>query len=115
VPSVFKAQLRSPLNLAATGSYRSVSLVAGGCHESSCDTLLQPLILIGFWLVEVIQHHVVDAYNLSMASARCCELLVLQVFGRYQLVSAFFRDTPDSMALILCLILSWSCCELAPP
>ena len=34
-------------NMVDTEPYQSVSLVAGGCYESSCDTLLQPLILAG--------------------------------------------------------------------
>jgi hypothetical protein len=38
-----------PSNLVEACLNRSVSLVAGGSYESSCDTLPQPLILIGSW------------------------------------------------------------------
>ena len=71
-----------PLNMVDAKLYRSVSLVAGGCYESSCDTHPQPLILTACWqtvIVQhplgVVQHHVLDAYNLSVAFAELRELL----------------------------------------
>ena len=59
-----------------------VSLVVGGCYKSSCDTLPQPLILTACRQtiviqhpMEVVQHRVVDTYNLSVAFTRLRELL----------------------------------------
>ena len=34
-----------PLNMVDAGLHQMVSLIAGGCYESSCDTLPQPLTL----------------------------------------------------------------------
>jgi hypothetical protein len=69
-------------NMVDAELYRWVSSVAGGCYESSYNTLPQPLILTACWwtetvqhLLEAVQHHVVDAYNLSAAFARLRELL----------------------------------------
>ena len=62
-----------PLKMVDSGPRRMVSLVTGGCYESSCNTLPQPLILTGSWHgaaaqqpLEVVHHPVVDAYNLSV-------------------------------------------------
>jgi hypothetical protein len=69
-------------NMVDAELYRWVSLVVGGCYESSCNTLPQPMILTAWLrtrtvqhLLEAIQHHVVDAYNLSVAFAGLRELL----------------------------------------
>jgi hypothetical protein len=48
-----------PSNLAEACPNRSVSSVAGGSYESSCDTLPQPLILISSWRVVAAQHPLV--------------------------------------------------------
>jgi hypothetical protein len=80
-----------PLTMDDGRLYQSMSSVVGGCYESSCDTLPQPLMLTGFRQSEAIQHHVVDAYNLSVAFAKRCELLVLRAFARHQLVSVFLQ------------------------
>ena len=71
-----------PLNMIDSRPCQMVSSVVGGCYESSCDTLPQPLILTACrWTVviqhpmEVVQHRVVDAYNLSVAFAGLRELL----------------------------------------
>ena len=65
-----------PSNMVDAELYRSMSSDAGGCYEFSCDTLPQPLILTACWqtvivqrLLEAVQHHVVDAYNLSVPSS----------------------------------------------
>jgi hypothetical protein len=71
-------------NLVEACLNRSVSLVAGGSYESSCDTLPQPLILISSWRVVaaqhplvVVRHSVADEYYLYMAFGGLCELLFL--------------------------------------
>jgi hypothetical protein len=71
-----------PSNMVHVKPSLSVSSIAGGCYESSCDTLLQPLVLAGFGQgvaaqhpLEVVCHLVVDVYHLSMVFARQCELL----------------------------------------
>ena len=45
-----------PLKMVDSGPRRMVSLVTGGCYESSCDTLLQPLILTACWWTMTVQH-----------------------------------------------------------
>jgi hypothetical protein len=71
------------LNMVDAGR-QMVSSVAGGCYESSCDTLPQPLTLTACCQTVVIQrameavrHHVKDAYNLNVAFAGLRELLYL--------------------------------------
>jgi len=71
-----------PSNMVDAELYRSMSSDAGGCYEFSCDTLPQPLILTACWqtvivqrLLEAVQHHVVDAYNLSVAIVGLRKLL----------------------------------------
>ena len=66
------------------GLRQMVPLVAGGCYEPSCDTLLQPLALLGCCQtmvgnhsLEVVQHQVGDVYHLNMAFAGLRELLDL--------------------------------------
>ena len=85
-----------PSNMVDAGLCQMVSLIAGGCYESSCDTLPQPLTLTACCQtmviqcpVEVVQHHVEDAYNLNVAFAGLRELLGLRVFARYLLLSHF--------------------------
>ena len=66
-----------PSNMVDASHYQLVSLVVGGgCYESSCDTLPQPLRLTDSWRVlaaqqqlGAVQHFVVDAYNLSVSFA----------------------------------------------
>ena len=71
-----------PLNMVDAGLRRMVSLVVGGCYESSCDTLPQPLTLTACCQIVVIQHpvgvvrhHAEDAYNLNVAFVELHELL----------------------------------------
>ena len=71
-----------PSNMVDARPYQLVSSVVGGCYESSCDTLPQPLILTSSWHgaaaqqpLEVVHHLVVDVYNLSMVFAGQRELL----------------------------------------
>ena len=71
-----------PLNMVDAGLCQMVSLIAGGCYESSCDTLPQPLTLTACCQTMVIQHpvgaiqhHVEDAYNLFVAFVGLRELL----------------------------------------
>jgi hypothetical protein len=71
-----------PSNMVDAKPYQFVSLVVGGCYESLCDTLPQPLILTGFWQgaaaqhpLEVVHHPVVDTYNLFVVFNGQCELL----------------------------------------
>ena len=73
-----------PLNMTVASFFLSVSSVAGGCYESSCDTLSQPLILTACCRIvvrkhpmEAVRHHVVDAYYLSVAFTELRELLQL--------------------------------------
>ena len=65
-----------PLKMVDSGPRRMVSLVTGGCYESSCNTLPQPLVLAGSWQgiaaqhpLEVVHHPVLDACNLFVAFA----------------------------------------------
>ena len=44
-----------PLNMVDVGLRQMVSSVAGGCYESSCDTLSQPLTLTACYWTVVIQ------------------------------------------------------------
>jgi hypothetical protein len=90
-----------PLNLAEAWLNHSVSSIARESYESLCDTLQQPLTLIGFKRavvaqhpLVVVQHSVADAYYLSMAFAGQCELLVLRVFTRYLLSFGLLRIPP---------------------
>jgi hypothetical protein len=85
-----------PLNMVDAGLHQMVSSVVGGCYESSCDTLPQPLTLITCCQtmviqhpMEVVRHHVEDAYNLNVAFVGLRELLYLRVFARYLLFSYF--------------------------
>ena len=71
-----------PLNMVDAGLHQLVSLVAGGCYESLCDTLPQPLTLTACCRTMVIQcpvaaaqHHVEDAYNLNVTFASLRKLL----------------------------------------
>jgi hypothetical protein len=71
-----------PSNMVHVKLSQLVSSVAGGCYESSCDTLLQPLVLAGFGQgvaaqhpLEIVYHPVVDVYHLSVVFAKQRELL----------------------------------------
>ena len=45
-----------PSNMVDARLQWSISSVTGGCYESSCDTLLQPLILTACWWTMTVQH-----------------------------------------------------------
>jgi hypothetical protein len=84
------------LNMVDAGLHQTVSSVVGGCYESSCDTLPQPLMLAACRRIVVIQcpmeairHLVEDAYNLNVAFVGLHELLYLRVFTWYPLFSYF--------------------------
>ena len=71
-----------PSNIVDAGLRQMVSSLVGGCYETSCDILLQPLTLTACCRTMVIQcpvaaaqHHVEDAYNLNMTFASLRELL----------------------------------------
>ena len=73
-----------PLNMVDARLHHLVSSVVGGCYESSCDTLPQPLTLTACCRIvviqrpmEVVRHQVKDAYNLNVAFAWLRELLDL--------------------------------------
>ena len=77
-----------PSNMVDVELRQTVSSVAGGCYEPSCDTLPQPLTLTACCQTMVIQrpmedvqHQVEDAYNLNMAFAGLHELPNLRVFA----------------------------------
>ena len=98
-----------------------VSSVMGGCYESSCDTLSQPLILTACWrtvivqcLLEVVQHHVGDVYNLSVAFVGLRELLCYESsHGIFCFLVS--KETPASMALSYCFMVYWLLVALISP
>jgi hypothetical protein len=100
-----------PSNMVDAKPYQSVSSFAGGCYESSCDTLPQPLILTGFWQgvaaqhpLEVVHHPVVDVYNLSMVFGEAARDAMIMSLRTISCVPLIFKDTPASIAFLSCSI-----------